>query len=220
MEKKKFEIGSPLYKDENKIIKTKCDLGLFVEMLNKQIGENVKSGILDESEITLDLVKELALFKTDSLLAIIKSKYEAEANNIKLKPARDRFLEGLKNVMNDIVAQYRSAEEYVKSNIKPGSFYFRSPNERLSFLLISNGKVEYNYVNVQDAYTIRIASEKQADILNRANKLYEELVEFNKELYQCTNNGISVITGTKCGLIAFDNGVLVFKPETIAEYNF
>ncbi len=219
MENKRFKIGSLLYKEESKITKAKRDLELFSKLLNDEITKNIKSGYLSYSDLTDEVIKELAMFETGKLLEIIRLKFVAEADNIKFKPARDKFLEGCQTEINNIANQYCAAKEYVKERIMPGSFYFREYKNRIPFLIVKVYENDFNITfdssNIEEHYTVKVETEKQADILNRAYELYESLVELNKELSEYTNGNVTVISGSKYGFIEFANDSLVFNPEVI-----
>ena len=224
MEKKKFEIGSPLYKDENKITKTTVDLEVFSKILQTEITKNIESGFLWLSDLSKELVEELAMFKTEKLSEIIQKKYIDEASKIKLKPARDKFLEECKESINNVAEQYEGVKEDIKKKWLSSGFYIKDPHARLEFLVVNvyetNFNITFDSSKIEDYYTYKVETENQADILNRTYELFEVIVQTDKEISDLTGGRVSLIAGNGNGLINYHLDTLTFESKVLAGYKF
>ena len=224
MEKKRFEIGSPLYKDENKISKTTRDLEAFSKILQTEITKNIESGFLCLNDLSTELVEGLAMFQTERLSEIIQKKYIDESNKIKLKPARDKFLEECNEAIKNVAEQYEAVKEDIKKNWLSSGFYINEPHQRLKFLEVcvyeKNFTITYNSSKIEDYYTCKVETETQADILNRAYELFEVIVQTDKEISDLTGGRVSIIAGNGNGLINYHLDTFQFVPKALAGYKF
>lgn len=221
MEKKKFEVGTPLEKDVSKIAKIKRDLVVFTEMLNGEIDKIVNEGFLQRNELTIELVNDLATFNDESLLKQIRENYATEADDIKYKPARDKFLEQCQDAVNSIHKQIeRFKEETEKAGLSKG-LYIRGAHERLPFLTLNDKYVSYSTEKVEERYTYKVESESQAEYLNKAYEVFEALQELQRETTKFTKGSVVAITSESIpSVIEIDFEKLIFHPEATNGYRF
>lgn len=184
----KKETRIPIFRDDYRIARIKADLEAFCEVLNWAIAKFNEWGIY-KSEFTEDMMKELAILKTDTLRAEVKAAYELEAAGIAIPFRRQKFLDGLIDEVYpsiDIVI----TQMMERLNRKCLDFYFKGFNEsclyisidRIKYLSMSKGKAVYDKVMVEADNSNYASGEYFADFVKRTKILYQMMLDYDREV--------------------------------------
>lgn len=196
MEQNKFEVSTQLSKDTDKAVRIASDLTEFCKLMNRVFVNLVKGGYLGLNSITSEMVECAAQFNAEPIISAVCELYEQEAKRFKYERAKNDFLQGKESAIVEIKTAIESArQEYEKFAVK----YYK-PHDggiwRLKYLTLTNGYVDFDRAMVMQDCTNTIMNDKQADFLNRAKELFEQIQSFNKECKRLSNgavNGISYV---------------------------
>lgn len=216
-QQKTFTANMPLSYDTYKGTAMAKDLEAFTTLLNGLFADFVKRGFMGLNDITPEMVEAAAVFTSAPIVAAVSAMYDKEAERIKYARARLDFLRGKDDAANEInVAIAHAKQEYERNALK----YYR-PKEggfwRLRYLSLQDGSVTFDRAKLMHDCTDFVQTEKQADFLNRAKALFEEIKAFNEDCRRLSSGGVSgvdyagsanaVITIDEMGGVIFDASV-------------
>lgn len=214
---KQYSTNTPLASDAYKGAAMAKDLETFAGQLNALFADFVKRGFFGLNDITPEMMEAAAEFTAAPIVAAVSAMYEKEAERIKYARARLEFLKGRDNAAAEINAAVAHAkQEYERNALK----YYK-PNEggfwRLRYLSLQDGSVTFDRAKLMHDCTDFVQTEKQADFLNRAKALFEEIKAFNEDCRRLSRGEVSgvdyagsanaVITIDEMGGVIFDASV-------------
>lgn len=223
-ENKPYSVGTILYEDTRKKERITRDLEAYARLLNSLAEELTANGY----ETDFDNVGEvfyLQILNPSVLIEHTKLRYEAEAQNIKFAPIKERFLNGFSAVEADITGIFNRYKDELS---KPFSdFVTEAGAERLE--LQEGWRNEFVGYNTDNGYFLvyydkidkycrsTITTEYQAEIMNEARELFDRLKALEARvlvdscgalhLYNRVENNVNSLIE-----IDTDNG-LFFNPE-------
>ena len=191
---KEYIANATLAKDENKIRKQQSDLSEFCNLLNRLFAEFVKNGYIGLKDITVEMMRAAAKFDAEPIVKAVTDMYAKEASRIKYERAKRDFLKGSSDAEREISA----AIEKYKIYYEKSALKFYKPQDgllwRLKYLTLQNGYISFDGSKLIEDNTYNILSEKQADFLNRAKSLYEQIISFNKECEELSGGTVSCVS--------------------------
>lgn len=213
-EKQVYKIGSVISENTYQINSYCVDLQSFADLMNALLQTLVSKGFLTMDEVTTELIKCLTLFDSTELNEIVSKKYKDEAANIQFEAARNQFLKGLESTKEDIEnILLQVSEQYKKDTLRKG---FRlDPATRFYFLTFSNGCFSFDKGKVIAEHTRYITTQEQADLMNRAYKLYEDMKKFEQDIESLNIRTFAGISerGDVDSLIKVVESKVYFTPE-------
>lgn len=215
-----YQIGSVLSKDTSTIDKGLADLKAFCPHINKLINGFCKAQYITKADITDGIAKSLAVFDPSALKDVISVRYEQEGASIQYSVARQQFMKGLHDVLDDIDAECRkSFGEYEREKLSKG--YCLELHERLQYLKVEDGLVSYDGDMLAETYTETVTTQEQADYLNKAREVYINICELNAETHRRAKD-IDGVTDDVYGnpIIQVIDGKVYFQPENSRFLNF
>ena len=221
-QKKKFVIGDMIDRDTNAITKKAADLTAFTAALNNQFKQLAEIGYIDREDITPEMVAGLAVFDAAHIIEAVTRKYQQDAEIISFKAARNKFLAGLAEAVEDIKEKTKEfAETTDREKLKRG-YYFETPDMRLPYLTLSGHTVSFDRNKLTEDHTRQIPTQEIADLLNRAADLFEQLQQLNEETRRRSGGSATGIAepSQTAFISVSDIGEIFFNKDAAAMLNF
>lgn len=208
----------PISRDGNRIARMCADLETFCGLMNDLIARFKDHGIFAKNmEITDEIVKDLAILKTDSIKANLKAAYELEAAGIAIPVKRQEFLDSLLDayqVIDNVIAETRNSLYKNRLRLYFGVFDGQISDVRVKYISINKGKVVYDRKMIEDDNTIYASGDYFLDFIKRAKALHQQMVDFDREVRILSEAKGSITYGIgddgdyKSTLITVSNGVI------------
>lgn len=219
----KFVIGDMIDRDTNAITKKAHDLTAFTAALNTLLSDLIGIGYITRDDITPEMVAGLAVFDDTHVVEAVTRNYNQEAEIITFKAARNKFLAGLAEAVEDIKAKTKEfAETTDRERLKRG-YYFESPSMRLPYLTLSGrSTVSFDREKLEQDHTARIQTQEIADHLNRAAEIFDQLQQFNEETRRRSGGSATGIADPRqtAFISVSDTGEIFFNKEAAAMLDF
>ena len=177
----------PISRDGNRIARMCADLETFCGLMNDLIARFKDHGIFAKNmEITDEIVKDLAILKTDSIKENLKAAYELEAAGIAIPVKRQEFLDSLLDayqVIDNVIAETRNSLYKNRLRLYFGAFDGQISDVRVKYISINKGKVVYDRKMIEDDNTIYASGDYFLDFIKRAKALHQQMVDFDREVW-------------------------------------
>lgn len=192
---KEFTTNAVLAKDEITIKNSQSDLSEFCNLLNRLFADLIKGGFIGLNDITREMMLAAANFNAEPIIRAVSDKYEKEANRIKYERAKRDFIAGNEKAAANIKAIVKQSRDYYEKH----ALKFYKPQDgglwRLKYLTLRDGHISFDNSKLIADNASSIVNEAQADFLNRAKSLYEQIAAFNKERKELSSGTVSGIYG-------------------------
>lgn len=221
-QRKEFTIGDIIGQDTNTITKKAADLTAFTDAINVQLKQFIEIGYIDREDITLEMVAGLAVFDATRIIEVVTHKYQQEAEIITFKAARNKFLAGLAEAVEDIKTKTKEfADTTDREKLKRG-YYFESSSMRLPYLTMERNTVAFDREKLENDHTQRIPTQEIADHLNRAADLFEQLQQLNEETRRRSGGSATGIADPRQAafISVSDTGEIFFNKDAAVMLNF
>lgn len=193
-------------RDENRISRFCKDLEAFCKQMNNLIGRLQESKLI--VKVTDQIVKDLTIFKTDSLKKQISEEYEKEAEFISSAFAKQRFLDGVLDAYV-LIDQIVGSFEKQLSDRKLSLGLSLTGSERTEFITFKDDQVSFDRDKVIEQNSIHFTGDYAQDFINRSKLLFNMLADYDREVRLLSHGaiaGISAEDSYKDGLL-YVNGI-------------
>ena len=166
-------------RDYNRIQRYTKDLESFSKEISKLI-ETLKEKKLLVS-LTDQILIDLCNYNTGSLKEDLKQDFQKEAAFISNAFARQKFLDNLLDAYIDIDQLVSKFAERMETE-KLALSLTLAPSDRAEYLTIKNGEVSFDSQKVIENNTIYLTGEYAEDFIKRAEQLFKQMVDFDREV--------------------------------------
>lgn len=222
-EKGGFEVNVTLSKDNYKLNAQSKDLTEFCKLLNDFFADLAKRGFITLKDITPAMMNAVAQFDAAPIIEAIIKAYTDEAAKIKYERARLDFLKSKENAVNEIKTAIENTHRLYERN----ALRYYKPKEggywRLRYLQVENGFVSFNRDLLISDCTNSVRSKEQEEFIKRANDLYTQLLEFEKECKRLSGgevHGIAFVYGGDAIITIGEFGDIIFDASYTSQMRF
>lgn len=193
-------------RDENRIARFTKDLEVFCKQMDSLISMLQDSKLI--VKVTDQILKDLAIFKTDSLKQQIAEEYKKEAELVPSAFLKQRVLDGVLDAYIQI-DQIVGAFEKQLSEKKLSLGLSLTGSERAEFLTFKDDQVSFDRDKVIEQNSIHFTGDYAQDFIKRSELLFNMLADYDREVRLLSHGsitGISAEDSYKDGLL-YVNGI-------------
>lgn len=219
--KETFNVGDVLTIDTNRLNKEKHDLTAFAELLNEILNKLIKSGYIEENDITNELLASLSMFDISPVVDMTNKRFAKELETVGYTPMKKQLMAHCEKAIEEITSLMLDARR-VYDDTRLSAGFILDLSSRCDYLRLVSGRIVLDEEKLTERHTKKIESEAQAELINNIAGLVEELRAMNDYVLgiQKSRRKVKLLAHGEDSVISIDeNGVPSWDREIVALFD-
>ena len=219
--KETFNVGDVLTIDTNRLNKEKHDLTAFAELLNEILDKLIKSGYIEENDITNELLASLSMFDISPVVDMTNKRFAKELETVGYTPMKKQLMAHCEKAIEEITSLMLDARR-VYDDTRLSAGFILDLSSRCDYLRLVSGRIVLDEEKLTERHTKKIESEAQAELINKIAGLVEELRAMNDHVLgiQKSRRKVKLLAHGEDSVITIDeNGVPSWDREIVALFD-